>query len=381
MKVTILHPFTPKAAGVVEKSVPTYHSQPHVKAMSNLARQKGYTCSMEYFTPKIVRYSTSDAVLKWDFFPVKLTFNGDHKKWKKQFSNSCLKQYEKETPDVSIINMSGHSSPFSYELSKVILKKDKKYIAMLGGQHYTDSAWSRDYYKNADHILVHTNMQKKAMEEMEMFKGLDIRVFPLGVDCEVFKPSSHGNAESDAPKLLYVGRIVQWKRVHLAIEAIHTLVQNGFPNATLNIIGPVSSEEYLTELEELVKKYNLSGNVFFLGHKEHADLPRYFQEADLFVLPSDKETFGMVMIESMSCGTPVAGINCPGGPADVIANNVDGLLSSPENYPNDILQLFKNKELLREMKSNARVKVLEKYSIEETTRVLFESVNSALSSI
>lgn len=379
MKVTILHPFTPKAAGVVEKSVPTYHSQPHVKAMSNLAKQKGYTCVMEYFTSKIIRYSTSDAVLKWDFFPVKLTLNGDHKKWKKQVSNSCLKQYEKETPDVSIINMSGHSSPFSYELSKIILKKGKKYIAMLGGQHYTDNAWSREYYKNANHILVHTNMQKKAMEEMEMFKNLDIRVFPLGVDCEIFKPEPRENTASEDPKLLYVGRIVEWKRVHLAIEALNALVQNGFPKATLKIIGPTSSEHYLMELKELVKKYNLSQNVLFLGHKEHADLPGYFQEADLFVLPSDKETFGMVMIESMSCGTPVAGINCPGGPADVIANNVDGLLSSPENYPNDILQLFKHKELLKEMKANARTKVLEKYSIEETTRVLFESVNSALS--
>ncbi|TGD57156.1 glycosyltransferase family 4 protein [Flavobacterium humi] len=379
MKVTLLHPFTPKAAGVVEKSVPTYHSQPHVKAMANLAQQKGYSCVMEYFTSKMFRYSTSDAVLKWDFYPVRFTLNGDHKKWKKQVSNACLKQYEKETPDVSIINMSGHSSPFSYELSKVILQKGKKYIAMLGGQHYTDNAWSREYYKNADHILVHTNMQKKTMEEMDMFRNLDIRVFPLGVDCTVFVPGNQSANASDAPKLLYVGRIVEWKRVHLAIKALHALVQNGFPKASLNIIGPTSSENYLTELKELVQKYDLSKNVHFLGHKEHADLPRYFQEADLFTLPSDKETFGMVMIESMACGTPVAGIDCPGGPADVIANNRDGLLASPEDYPTAVLQLFKNEGLLREMQSKAREKVLEKYSIEETTRVLFASVNSALS--
>lgn len=57
--------------------------------------------------------------------------------------------------------MSGHSSPFSFELSKVIVEKGKKYIAMLGGQHYTDFDWSREYYKNAHHILVHTHMQKE----------------------------------------------------------------------------------------------------------------------------------------------------------------------------------------------------------------------------
>lgn len=381
MKIAILHPFTPKAAGVVEKSVSTYHSQPHAKAIAALAKQTGYDCVMEYFTPRLFRYAISDAILEWNFYPVNLRLNGDHKKWRKQFSKSCLKQYEKETPDVTIINMSGHSSPFSYELSKVILKNGKKYIAMLGGQHYTDVELARIYYKKAHHILVHTKMQKKTMEGMEMFKGLDIRVFPLGVDCEVFKPNSKESTTSDNPKLLYVGRIVEWKRVHLAIEALHTLVQNGFPKANLKIIGPTSSECYLTELKDLVEKYNLTENVFFLGHQEHHELPAFFQEADLLVLPSDKETFGMVMIESMACGTPVAGIDCPGGPADVIANMVDGLLLSPENYAEAILNLFKNKELLWEMKLNARKKVVSNYSIEETIRVLTESVNSALRSI
>ena len=349
--------------------------------MINLAKQQGFVCVMEYFTSKIFRYSTLDVALKWNFYPVNFTLNGDHKKWKKQFSKSCLKQYEKDTPDVTIINMSGHSSPFSYELSKVILKKGKKYIAMLGGQHYTDVKWAREYYKSAHHILVHTNMQKKSMENMEMFKNLDIRVFPLGVDCEVFMPKDQQDLILENPKLLYVGRIVEWKRIHLAIEALNTLVKNGFPTAVLKIIGPTSSENYLSELKDLVKKYQLSENIFFLGHKEHNELPQYFQEADLFVLPSDKETFGMVMIESMACGTPVAGINCPGGPADVIINNEDGLLSSPENYSEAILDLFKNKGLLCEMKLNARKKAVEKYSIGETTRVLAESVNSALQSL
>lgn len=376
-KISILHPFTPKAAGVVEKSVATYHSQPHVKAMANLAMKKNYTCVMEYFTPKWFRYSSSDAVLQWNFYPVDFTLNGDHKKWKKQRSSACLKYYKKETPDVTIINMSGHSSPFSYELSKIILEKGKKYIAMLGGQHYTEADWTRDYYKKANHILVHTHLQKREMKTMDMFKGLDIRVFPLGVDCNVFAP---GNDNNTAPELLYVGRIVAWKRVHLAIEAVYKLTQNGFPDARLNIIGPTSSEEYLKELKALVQKYNLSENVFFLGHKEHHELSKYFQKADLFLLPSDKETFGMVMIESMASGTPVAGMDCPGGPADVITNGVDGILSTPEDYPNSVLQFFQNKELAKQMTTNARKTAVAKYSIQETTRVLFESVQSALRS-
>jgi glycosyltransferase involved in cell wall biosynthesis len=375
MKVTILHPFTPQAAGVVEKSVPTYHSQPHVLAMRNLIK-KGYECSMEYFTPKLIKYTHKSDALKWTFFPVNLTLNGDHKKWKKQVSNSCLKAYKKNTPDVTIINMSGHSSPFSYELSKIIEANNKKYIAMLGGQHYSDNKRNNFYYKNAHHILVHTHLQKKQMESMEMFKGKDIRVFPLGVNCNIFKPTSQEKESS--PKLLYVGRIVEWKRVHLAIEAVKSLIDSGFEKATLDIIGPVSSEEYLVQLKQLVIDLKLEKNVFFLGHKEHSELPYYFQNANLFTLPSDKETFGMVMIEAMACGTPVAGINCPGGPADVITHGKNGILTSPENYTKEIVNYFKDENQQQLVSKQARIKALNEYSIGATSEVLRTSVEDAL---
>lgn len=378
MKISIIHPFTPPSAGVVEKSVATYHSQPHLKSMEMLSAKMKAACSIEYFTPKWKEYSFFHGNVRYVFYPVDFKWNGDHKKWKKQQSKKCLRAYKDETPDVTIINMSGHSSPFSHQLSKVILENKKQYIAMLGGQHYSDTPGNRDYYKNANHILVHTHLQKKDMEKMEMFEGLDIRVFPLGVDCDIFKPSININS---APELLYVGRIVEWKRIHLAIEAVKVLKDNGFPKASLKIIGPVSSEDYFNSLKTLIRDKHLESNVEFLGHKEHDELPEYFQNADLFTLPSDKETFGMVMIEAMACGTPVAGIDCPGGPADVITHLHNGLLSSPEEYSKTILEYFKNANRAREIADNARIKVLKEYSIEATFKVLEESVNSALKRI
>ncbi|HNP68260.1 MAG TPA: glycosyltransferase family 4 protein [Aequorivita sp.] len=376
--ISLLHPFTPQAAGVVEKSVATYHSQPHLKAMGMLAVKTGHECSMEYFTPRRKKYSFTFNKIQYIFYPVDFKWNGDHKKWKKQISKKCLKEYGSNTPDVTIINMSGHSSPFSFELSKVILKNKKQYIAMLGGQHYTENDRNREYYRNANHILVHTQMQKNDMEKMGMFKGLDIRVFPLGVDCDIFKPEVRNN---NAPNLLYVGRIVEWKRIHLAIEAIQLLKENGYADARLRIIGPISSENYYKSLKNMLVDKQLEKNVEFLGHKEHSELPGYFQEADLFTLPSDKETFGMVMIEAMACGIPVAGIDCPGGPADVITHHENGLLSSPENYAATILDYFKNPERAEEIGKNAREKVLKEYSIQATFAVLNESIHTAFNKI
>jgi glycosyltransferase involved in cell wall biosynthesis len=376
-EIVLLHPFTPKAAGVKETSVASYHSQPHAKALQVFAEAyPEANVSIDYFTEEWCGYQFKQGRILYRLFSISRDFKGNWKKWKKQQSPACLRAFKKQCPDVTIINMSGHSSPFSHQLAKLIISQDKQYVAMLGGQDYLDTPENRWYYKQANHILVHTELQKQDMLTMSMFKNIDIRVFPLGVDCEVFSPK--GEVNYSGPKLLYVGRIVEWKRIHLAIEAVALLVKNGFSDAYLDIIGPVFSDKYMNQIQLLIKEKKLSTNVTCHALKKHVELPYYFQHADLFCLPSDRETFGMVMIEAMACGTPVAAINCPGGPSDVIINNVDGILSSPENYADSILKLFRNRELLKEMKVNARNKVLQKYSIAGTTRALNESINLAL---
>ncbi len=379
MNISLLHPFTPQAAGVVENSVATYHSQPHAKALQKLIKQKKWLGKIEYLTPKLFKYNFIYNGLDYCFYPVSWKLNGDHKKWKKQCSASCLKAYGKKAPEVTIINMSGHSSLFSHKLAKEILNQGKVYIAMLGGQHYTDTLENRIYYKNAHHILVHTQLQKEFMQQLPMFEGLDVRVFPLGVDTDIFKPDKQ--VDRDYPQLLYVGRIVELKQVHLAIEALKLLVDKGFNNAKLTIIGPMSSESYLQKLKAMIKTFELEQHVDFLEHKPHAVLPDYFKHADLLLLPSDHESFGMVMIEAMSCGTPVAALKGAGGPDEVITHGVDGLLASSEDYAHLVYGFFKNKESRDAMGQAARKKVFSDYSLEKTCDVLLQSITDALNSL
>jgi len=375
--IIVLHPFTPQAAGVVETSVATYHSQPHLKAMQMLvAENLNMRCVMGYFTTKLRRHHYKFKEVDYQFYPVDFKWNGDHRKWKKQWSKNCLKAYKNQTPDVTIINMSGHSSPFSHALAKIILKAGKKYVPMLGGQHYTDTPENRNYFQTAHHILVHTQLQKTIMKTMPMFEGTDIRVFPLGVDTQVFVPKE--KEIGNELKLLYVGRIVEWKQIHLAIDTLHLLVNQGFPHAHLDIIGPVFSENYHEQLKKQVKTLGIEQHVSFLGHKEHHELPEYFQQADLFLLPSHKETFGMVMVEAMACGTPVAAMDDLGGPKDVITHGVDGLLANVETYANTVLDYFNNDSMRVSIAAAARTKAVSEYSLDATYNVLKQSVIDAL---
>lgn len=376
-KISILHPFTPKAAGVVEESVALYHSKPHRKALELVAMRDGYDCSIEYFTHRLFPYSFTDEWVRTRFYPVTITLSGNHKKWRMQRSMKCLKDYYRNTPDVTIINMSAHSSWFSHSLARQILEFGKKYVAMVGGQHYTDSPANREYYTQANHILVHTYSQKQEMLKMEMFKDADIRIFPLGVDCRYFSPEPT-TSDSSMIKLLFIGRIVEWKRPHLALEVVRELKKSG-KQVILRLVGPTSSESYLQSLHKLVKEYSLNEEVKFEGYKNHDEVRDIIRNSDLLLLPSENETFGMVIVECMACGVPVAGVRGGHGPNEVIKNTVNGVLTDASQYVQEVVSFLNmDNQKRRTIKANARNTTLERFNIEDTYQILRKSVEDCL---
>ncbi len=273
--------------------------------------------------------------------------------------------------------MSGHGSRYVFDLSELLLKKNKPYIAMIGGMNMSYDGKALLYYQNAHHIIVHTGVQKKELQLHKGFTHLDIRVLPLGIDTTVFKPKDSFYISEG--KLLFVGRISRLKQIEIAIEALYYLKKTTFENPKLTVVGPISDLDYFTELKTLISKLNIVNNVEFIGSVPHEQLISFYQNCDVLLLPSQHESFGMVMTEAMSCGVPVVALKGAGGPDEIITSQVDGLLTSPENYAEAVHNLVSDAEMLQSMKKNAREKVLKKYSIEETTRVLLDSVNSALS--
>jgi glycosyltransferase involved in cell wall biosynthesis len=375
--ISILHPFTPGAAGVIESGVPTYHAQPHLKALENYVHYTGSKGTMEYFTPKLWGYAVYGKYVTWNFYPVSWKINGDHKKWLKQSSASCWYKYKRECPDVTIINTSGHASPFCFELACLIRRQKKNYIAMFGGHHYSDDKFRREYFRNAHHLLVHTRAQKREMELMPLFGNTDIRVIPLGVDCSLFKPVAIGRPEK-GPNLLFVGRITELKQIHLAIESVLKLHQAGFKDTRLKVIGPIVSETYYKSLIKRINDFGLQQSIEFLGHKSHQDLISFYNESDMLLLPSSSESFGMVMIESMACGVPVAAIKGSGGPDEIVLSGYNGLLSNEGIYSEEIVKIFQDRELLGEWSRNAREWALANYSIDATSKALKSSMDDCL---
>jgi glycosyltransferase involved in cell wall biosynthesis len=133
----------------------------------------------------------------------------------------------------------------------------------------------------------------------------DIRAWTRGVDREVFYPAHR--VETVSKYLLCVSRVSKEKN----LEAFFEMNYPGYLKVMVGD-GPM--------LETYKKQYP---DVHFTGYKTGIDLARYYANAETFVFPSQWETFGIVMIESMACGTPVAAYQVT-GPTDVIDQGITG---------------------------------------------------------
>ena len=114
-------------------------------------------------------------------------------------------------------------------------------------------------------------------------------------------------------RLLYAGRLLYWKGVHIAIEAMSRLVAD-MPDAHLTIVGNGPEE---ARLKAEVAKQNLGSNITFVSWMPQEQFLRLYDTHDLFVFPSLHDSTGWVVLESFCKGLPVACLNL-GGPKDIV---------------------------------------------------------------
>jgi glycosyltransferase involved in cell wall biosynthesis len=207
---------------------------------------------------------------------------------------------------------------------------------------------------------------------------------PNGVDTSVFQPAASqrdSRAElglsPDGKYVLLVARLDRahyFKGVDVLLQALHRL-----PNDVRAIIvgdGDLR-EKYRREAEVM----GIGNQVMFTGRVSDAQLPVYYQSADITLLPSTTmgEAFGLVLIESMACGTPVIASNLPGVRA-VVEPGLDGLLVEPGNHEDlavSITQLLENPTLLKSLGHAGRQKAVQHYDwrdIGERLEVIYRDV-------
>jgi D-inositol-3-phosphate glycosyltransferase len=229
--------------------------------------------------------------------------------------------------------------------------------------------------------------------QLQMLYRADLRkvvVIPPGVDLELFHPHPASEVRhqiglpQDAQMVLYVGRIERLKGLETLFRAAALLQRRGFlaPSCPcVMVIGgdpgnPHAEMQYLQGLRDSLSVANV---VTFLGKRPQTELPFYYSAAQAVVMPSQYESFGMVALEAMACGTPVVASGV-GGLLYLIRDGRTGF-HIPDSDPAalaDKLQRLLSDERLRQELGRHAANVARAYSWERITDQMLTLYESAL---
>jgi len=240
---------------------------------------------------------------------------------------------------------------------------------------------ARDYgikfYDQMDCVITpstHTkNMLKKAGLKSPVFvvsNGIDLNLFTANKEKERVKKIRETYNTNHL--ILHVGRISKERNIDKIIYAAPLVIKK-FPDAKFLIVG---NGPELNKLKDLAKKLNIENNTIFTGKIEQKELPYFYTAADVFVTPSTIDTQGLVVLESLVCGTPVVAANAKALP-ELIKENETGFLFKYDNIEmlsEKVIKILEDNKIRKKFSDNGK-KLAEKHNIYKSVDRLIEIYN------
>ncbi len=223
--------------------------------------------------------------------------------------------------------------------------------------------------ENLDYFVA-INQEVRSELEQEGIVARRIKTLPNGVDTDLYQPATRLEKEKlkttlglgAGPVILYVGRLHQVKNLAVLIDSF-ALLPAAATNAQLLIIG-LGPEEI--NLKKQIAAKDLTGKIVFIPMQE--DVQPYFQAADIFVLPSQREGIANALLEAMASGlAPVA--SRVGGNKELIQDGTNGFLVEPgeaASLAGALSRLVSDEKLSRQFGVAARQKVIDHYGLAAT---------------
>ena len=218
----------------------------------------------------------------------------------------------------------------------------------------------RELMADADQIVAFSPHERDAMARLYDADPDHIELVPCGVDLARFRPLNQEESRerlgiNGDKVLLFVGRIESLKGLDLLV---HTAAQMETCQGmrVLVVGGDDGKEGEAARVRQLVHDLDMDEIFDFVGRVDQEDMPLYYSAADVCVVPSFYESFGLAALESMACGTPVVASRV-GGLSTVIQHGRTGYLKSwrcPEAFANSLEMIISSKRLQNSMGIAAR---------------------------
>jgi glycosyltransferase involved in cell wall biosynthesis len=198
-------------------------------------------------------------------------------------------------------------------------------------------------------------------------------VFKRGIDADLFRPVEKN--KDSVMTLCYAGRVSKDKNLKFLFNLFDDLEQKYNLRLIIAGHGPYS--------EEVEKHAKGRENIIVKGEVDHVRMPEVYADADLFVFPSNTDTFGMVVLESQACGLPGV-VSDMGGPKEIVAEGETGLVAKASDYSDwtdkleHMIELYyEDREAFDAYGVNARKRVLEVYNWDAVLEELFTRKKSS----
>jgi len=213
---------------------------------------------------------------------------------------------------------------------------------------------------SADRIIAFSPHERDAMARLYGADAAKVSLVPCGVDLSVFRPLDQKAVRESLGLngekiLLYVGRVEPLKGLDLLVETAAQM--DSEDGVRVIVVGAdVNGDREMDRVKLLAKERDLEGQIDFVGQVDHKELPLYYNAADVCVVPSYYESFGLVALESMACGTPVVATRV-GGLSTIIQHGRTGYLKPwrcPDAFANSVEMIISSAGLQQSMGTAAR---------------------------
>lgn len=210
-----------------------------------------------------------------------------------------------------------------------------------------------------------------------LFSAVDcwskLHIVHCGVEVDRFRPVTHAGLGT---RLLYVGRLAAAKGLPILLESL-TLLRGSCPDLSLTIIGDGPDRSHL---EDKVKKLKLSEQIRFAGYKSQSEVRDFFQQTDIFILPSFAEGVPVSLMEAMATGLPVVTTQIA-GISELVKDGESGYLVMPSNaeqIAQKILHLYAEPQIRQSFGKAGRQFVEQEFSLTKEAHWFSDVFKAAL---
>ena len=229
-------------------------------------------------------------------------------------------------------------------------------------------------FKSVKAQTLTTQLQQEKLEELYNFTTDNIEVIPPGVDVHTYYPLKSGESKvktSLPDKYIFCLSRIDTNKGHDLLLNAFDIVRKEVSDIDLVIGGgspkPQQREQGIfANMRKIINEKGMQERVHIIGYVPDELMVPYYRQAELFVLPSLFEPFGMTALEAMACGTPVVASKF-GGIKNVIASGENGILVNPENpneFADEMITLLKDKKKAKYIGQKGYETIVKYYSWE-----------------